>query len=369
MSSWQRTGRPSDQLVAHMMMTMKDNIEILSHEDDDIALEGATTHCRLPHDKLTSQELACFPDIARLSRATHAVFLYLRNKTLQIWLLNPRDELTFTGLLNEIPAPYNSDTNLVRRVHGFLERYGYINFGFIRPDSAVPKTAKQKRKVVILGAGAAGLAAARQLKGFGCEVVILEARNRVGGRIATYKKGNYVADLGAMIVTGLAGNPVTVLARQMPMTLQKIKTRCPIYDASGKLIDKEKDDVIEKEFNRLLDACAYLAHTKGITDIEGEKLSLGSTFDIIFQQQGKRVREKKLEFWQTYCELQDKQREIQDEMISLKETISKLHAEYSRSMNENENTENVPLLREFQSRCRRRDLQAAIRVRYCLYLW
>lgn len=44
--------------------------------------------------------------------------------------------------------------------------------------------------------GVSGLAAARQLLSFGCEVVILEGRDRVGGRIVTYRKGPYVADLG-----------------------------------------------------------------------------------------------------------------------------------------------------------------------------
>lgn len=29
------------------------------------------------------------------------------------------------------------------------------------------------------------------------------SQDRVGGRVATFRKGNYVADLGAMVVTGL----------------------------------------------------------------------------------------------------------------------------------------------------------------------
>ena len=41
--------------------------------------------------------------------------------------------------------------------------------------------------MVIIGAGIAGLAAAQQLKSFGMEVVVLEARDRVGGRIATFR--------------------------------------------------------------------------------------------------------------------------------------------------------------------------------------
>ena len=54
----------------------------------------------------------------------------------------------------------------------------------------------------IVGAGIAGLTAAQQLKSFGMDVVVLEARDRVGGRIATFRKGSYIADLGAMVVTG-----------------------------------------------------------------------------------------------------------------------------------------------------------------------
>lgn len=34
------------------------------------------------------------------------------------------------------------------------------------------------------------------------DVIVLEARDRVGGRIATFRKNKYFADLGAMVVTG-----------------------------------------------------------------------------------------------------------------------------------------------------------------------
>ena len=101
-------------------------------------------------------------------------------------------------------------------MHAFLERHGYINFGiFKKVASPTPNPSLTKGKVIIIGAGIAGLTAAQQLKSFGMEVVVLEARDRVGGRIATFRKGPYIADLGAMVVTGLGGNPITVLSKQV----------------------------------------------------------------------------------------------------------------------------------------------------------
>ena len=49
--------------------------------------------------------------------------------------------------------------------------------------------------VVVIGAGAAGVAAARALSVLH-SVVVLEARNRVGGRAWTYRNGNLALDLG-----------------------------------------------------------------------------------------------------------------------------------------------------------------------------
>jgi lysine-specific histone demethylase 1 len=76
------------------------------------------------------------------------------------------------------------------RVHAFLERHGYINFGIYKRTLPLPKPTG---KVLVIGAGISGLAAAQQLKSFGMEVVVVEARDRVGGRIATFRKGHYIA--------------------------------------------------------------------------------------------------------------------------------------------------------------------------------
>ena len=65
-------------------------------------------------------------------------------------------------------------------------------------------------RIIVVGAGLAGLAAARALVTRGYEVVVLEARQRAGGRAYT----QYCVDLGAHWINGTEGNPLTDLARQ-----------------------------------------------------------------------------------------------------------------------------------------------------------
>lgn len=122
---------------------------------------------------------------------------------------------------------------MVRRVHAYLERHGFINFGIFK---VLKQPQPQSLKVVIIGAGVAGLAAARQLQSFGAEVTVLEARERVGGRVITYRKGPYLADLGAMIVTGLGGNPMTIISKQILMELAKVKQKCPLFESGGQTV-------------------------------------------------------------------------------------------------------------------------------------
>ena len=58
----------------------------------------------------------------------------------------------------------------------------------------------QHSDVVIVGGGAAGLAAARQLTGAGVDVVLLEAGNRLGGRIVTDTVDGFRLDRGFQVI-------------------------------------------------------------------------------------------------------------------------------------------------------------------------
>src|ERR1700716_744487 len=61
-------------------------------------------------------------------------------------------------------------------------------------------------EVVVLGAGAAGLAAARILSRAGASAVVIEARERIGGRLYTREDAGPVpVELGSEFVHGPAG--------------------------------------------------------------------------------------------------------------------------------------------------------------------
>src|SRR5258708_36388738 len=57
-------------------------------------------------------------------------------------------------------------------------------------------------EVVIIGAGVAGLTAARELSAAGVQVLVLEARDRLGGRVLTHHTPDGPVELGAEVVHG-----------------------------------------------------------------------------------------------------------------------------------------------------------------------
>ena len=80
---------------------------------------------------------------------------------------------------------------------------------------AQPSTLSFDADVAVVGAGAAGIGAARRLLGMGLSVVVLEARPRIGGRALTVALRGHPVDLGAHWLHEGPINPLVKLGREL----------------------------------------------------------------------------------------------------------------------------------------------------------
>jgi monoamine oxidase len=76
-------------------------------------------------------------------------------------------------------------------------------------------------EVAVVGAGAAGLAAARRLRAAGLDVPVLEARDRIGGRAHTLATAAGPVDLGCGWLHSGDKNPWTALAGRLVFAVDK----------------------------------------------------------------------------------------------------------------------------------------------------
>lgn len=75
--------------------------------------------------------------------------------------------------------------------------------------------------VIIVGAGAAGIAAARRLHNAGLQVIVVEARARIGGRAWTMAAAGFPLDLGCGWLHSAERNPWSGLVREMGLRIDK----------------------------------------------------------------------------------------------------------------------------------------------------
>lgn len=107
---------------------------------------------------------------------------------------------------------------------GRLTRRAFLNlvmlaaaFAVNRRSSAAAQ-ALSGESVIVIGAGLAGLAAARDLQDQGAEVMVLEAKDHIGGRLRTDWSLGAPFELGAGWIHGPIGNPISALADQVGAT-------------------------------------------------------------------------------------------------------------------------------------------------------
>ncbi len=104
--------------------------------------------------------------------------------------------------------------------------------------------------VIVIGAGMAGLAAARMLEDAGQSVLVLEARNRIGGRIWTNRSlANIPLDLGASWIHGTQDNPLTTLTQALGLKTHTTDyENLILFDRNGRPIPDPELETIYQEF-------------------------------------------------------------------------------------------------------------------------
>jgi monoamine oxidase len=114
--------------------------------------------------------------------------------------------------------------------------------------------------VVVIGAGIAGLAAARELQDAGTRVVVLEARGRLGGRVLTDRSLGTPVELGAAWIHGARENPAFDLARSLGASTRATDfDSVALYDGGGSPVAADRVEAVAETLNALTGKVRALA--------------------------------------------------------------------------------------------------------------
>ncbi len=149
------------------------------------------------------------------------------------------------------------------------------------PPSRVLRENVPKRSVLVVGAGLSGLIAARLLVERGFHVTVLEARQRIGGRLSTDWSMGSAVDLGAAFIHGTFGNPLSEIVDKLPLrTYNPLHSNMDLRRADGSIISRHIDEKARMSFSSLL------AKTNSFikSDIQEPDfdVSLASVFENLF---------------------------------------------------------------------------------------
>lgn len=207
-------------------------------------------------DIMDAEEEQAFPEYTK----AQIMYLAIRNVIVALWNLDCKKWLTTDEVSAHVLCRGLSRIRCVmeaERILRFLTVRGTVNIGLVTaPLSAHIVPPECPANIVIIGAGISGIGAARQLKNLGFKVTVLEARNRIGGRIWDDDSFGVCVGKGAQIVTGVVNSPTTIICEQADLNMRYLMEKCDLYLSSGEVVDSTLDGRMELHFNSVLDAVA-----------------------------------------------------------------------------------------------------------------
>jgi monoamine oxidase len=165
-----------------------------------------------------------------------------------------------------------------------------------------------KHRIIVLGSGVSGLGCAKELVSRGYEVLIVEARSRVGGRLKgeplelgkSYPSGSgssrnnndeeesstsHTVDLGGALIHGIDNNPIHTISTQMGVPLHAISDYCLLLDENGWPFDPKEDEKISNLFNECLDITFQRITEQNTTTCTSDS-TFGNLFDQVCREKG-----------------------------------------------------------------------------------
>lgn len=113
--------------------------------------------------------------------------------------------------------------------------------------------AKSKGSALVVGAGIAGLAAASALRAKGWTVTVLEARDRIGGRIHTDRSLDGLAlELGAQWIHGAERNPLAKLVEQIGAKTATVELdRVQLFNLRGEPLGDSMEQAMNEKWEEI----------------------------------------------------------------------------------------------------------------------